>query len=82
MANSNTVFQKYALGAVLSDSNELDYDIILDSLNEGEIPEGVTVWYPFENEDTRNLVNLIEEYHDTFVVFADELAERRDKGEL
>lgn len=77
---ANNIFQKYALGAVLADSFELDYDIVLETLNEGELPEGVSVWYPFENEDKRNLANLIEEQHDIFQAFAEELSERRAEG--
>ena len=73
---ANNIYEKYALGAVLSDSNELDYGVVLDTLNEGELPEGVSVWYPFENEDTRSLANLIEEHHDIFKCFAEELAEQ------
>ena len=81
MVSLNTISEKYALGAVLSDSNEMDYNDILESLNEGKLPEGVSVWYPFENEDLLNLANLIEEYHDIFQAFIEELDERRARGE-
>ena len=81
MVSLNTISEKYALGAVLSDSNEMDYNDILEALNEGKLPEGVSVWYPFENEDLLNLANLIEEYHDIFQAFIEELDERRARGE-
>ena len=81
MSILNTISEKYALGAVLSDSNEMDYEDVLDSLERGVLPEGVIVYAPFENEDLRNLANLIEENHDIFRAFIEELDERRARGE-
>lgn len=78
---ANNIYQKYALGAVLADSNELDYDDVLESFEQGECPEGVSIWHPFENHDYYELAQLIEEQHDIFRAFAEELDERRARGE-
>lgn len=74
---TNNIFEQYALGSVLSDSAELGYDEIMESLQNGEIPEDVIVWAPFEYEDTRALAERIEEFHDIFKAFAEDLEERR-----
>lgn len=78
---ANNIFQKYALGAVLADSNEHDYDELLESFEQGECPDGVSIWAPFENHDYYELASLIEEQHDIFKAFAEELDERRGRGE-
>lgn len=77
---ANNIFQKYALGAVLSDSNEHDYDDVLEAFENGECPEGVSIWSPFENYDYYELAQLIEEQHDIFKCFTEELDERRAEG--
>ena len=77
---ANNIFQKYALGAVLADSNEHNYDELLESLENGEVPEGVSIWSPFENYEYHELASLIEEQHDIFKCFAEELDERREEG--
>lgn len=78
---ANNIFQKYALGAVLADSNEHDYEELLESFEQGECPDGVSIWQPFENHDYYELAQLIEEQHDIFRAFAEELDERRARGE-
>ena len=78
---ANNIYQKYALGAVLSDSNEMDYDDVLESLDNDTIPEGIIVWEPFENYYPDRLAELLEEHHDIFRAFAEELDERRARGE-
>lgn len=77
---ANNIFEKYALGAVLSDSNEMSYEDVTESLEKGIIPEGVIVWEPFENDYPERILELIEEHHDIFKAFADELDERRAEG--
>ena len=77
---ANNIFQKYALGAVLADSNEHDYEELLESFENGECPDGVSIWAPFENYDYYELAQLIEEQHDIFKAFAEELDERRADG--
>lgn len=81
MSILNTISEKYALGAVLSDSNEMDYNDVLESLDKGTIPEGVVVWEPFENYYPDRLAELLEEHHDIFQAFIEELDERRARGE-
>lgn len=77
---ANNIYQKYALGAVLADSNELDYDTVLEAFENGECPDGVSIWHPFENHEYYELAELIEEQHDIFRAFAEELDERRAEG--
>lgn len=74
---ANNIFQEYALGSILSDSAELDYDTIMESLENGVVPDDVIVWQPFEYEDPRILANRLEDFHDMFITFAEELEERR-----
>ena len=81
MISLNTISEKYALGAVLSDSNEMDYNEVFESLDKGVMPEGVIVWEPFENYSTDRIAELIEEYQDIFTCFIAELDERRARGE-
>jgi hypothetical protein len=77
---TNNIFEEYALGSVLSDSAEMSYNDVMEALESGNIPEDVIVWAPFEYEDPRALASRIEEYHDIFKTFAEELDERRAKG--
>lgn len=77
---ANNIHQKYALGAVLSDSNELDYGDVIEAFENGECPDGVSVWAPFENYEYYELAQLIEEQHDIFLAFTEELDERRAEG--
>ena len=77
---ANNIFQEYALGSILSDSAELEYDTIMESLENGVIPDDVIVWAPFEYEDPRILANRLEDFHDMFITFAEELEERRAQG--
>lgn len=77
---ANNIYEEYALGSVLSDSAGLDYDVVVDSLRNGDMPDEVIVWQPFEYEDMRGLAERIEEYHDIFKTFAEELDERRAQG--
>lgn len=81
MVSLNTICEKYALGAVFSDSNEMDYSDLLESLDKGVIPEGVIVWEPFENYYPDRIAELVEEHHDIFKCFIEELDERRARGE-
>lgn len=76
----NTIFEKYALGAILSDSNGHRYDFIMENFELGEIPNGVVVYAPFEDLQPEELANLIEEERDIFRAFAQELDERRASG--
>lgn len=81
MVSLNTICEKYALGAVLADSNEMDYSDIMEALEAGEIPEGVSIWAPFEHYQYYELAELISEQHDIFQAFIEELDERRARGE-
>lgn len=72
---TNTIFEKYGLGAVLSTSNGLDFDVIVEALYNRELPDGVLVWQPFEEWDLVDVAGLIEDSRDIFKAFADELAE-------
>lgn len=66
------VLNKYAIGAYLADSNEHDYDTIVGALEGGEIPEGVSIWQPFENHEYYELAELISEQRDILKCFAED----------
>ena len=70
---SNTLVDQYALGTILTDSAELDYDYIVDQLEKNEIPEGVIVWQPFENYDPRYLASILEDVRDGYRCFAEDI---------
>ena len=74
---TNNIFEEYALGSILSDSAEMSYEDVMESLQNGEVPEDIIVWEPFEYEDPRALANRLEDFHDMFKTFAEELEERR-----
>lgn len=70
---SNTLVDQYALGTILTDSAELDYDYIISKLEEGEIPEDVIVWEPFELYDPKYLASILEDVRDGYRCFAEDI---------
>lgn len=73
---SNDIYQKYALGAVLSEYGDLTFPEIMADLEEGVIPEAVIVYEPFENFPAESLANLLEEQELIFLTFHKELREK------
>jgi len=71
----NTIFEKYAMGNILTDSNGMDYDELLDTLEYGGFPDGVSVYEPFENYEPETIARYIVETHDWLKAFAEELGE-------
>lgn len=69
------LIKKYAIGAVLSDSNGHSFETIVEAFSEGECPDGVTIWAPFEHWEYSAMAELIEEQYDIFTNFANELKE-------
>ena len=67
--------KEYAIGAVFSDTNEMGYTALVEQLEQGNIPEDVIIWAPYENLDPQELVEQIEEQYNIFEIFAERLTE-------
>ena len=70
---SNTLVDQYALDTILTDSAELDYDYIISKLEEGEIPEDVIVWQPFESYDPKYLASILDDVREGYRCFAEDI---------
>jgi hypothetical protein len=66
---------EYAIGAVLSDSNEMSYTAFAEALEQDNIPEEVIVYQPYENLDPQELLEAMEEQYSIFEIFAERLIE-------
>lgn len=69
------LIKEYAIGAVLSDSNEMSYTDFAEELAQDNIPEEVIVYQPYENLDPQELLEVMEEQYDIFETFAERLIE-------
>ena len=70
---TNTLVDQYALGTILTDSAELQYDYLISKLEEGEIPEGVIVWEPFENYPPQHLASVLDDVREAYRCFAEDI---------
>lgn len=66
---------EYAMGAVLSDSNEMGYTAFAEALEQDNIPESVVVYQPYEHLDAQELLEAMEEHYSVFETFAEQLME-------
>ena len=69
------LIKKYAIGAVFHDTDNLGFDFIMEKLEEGEIPDEVLVWTPYESLNASQLAERVEEQFDIFATFAVRLSE-------
>lgn len=69
------LIKEYAIGAVLSDSNEMGYTAFAEELGQDNIPEDVIVYQPYENLDPQELLEVMEEQYSVFETFAEQLLE-------
>lgn len=67
-----------AVETVLSDLGDLLPEEILNRLDDGEIPDEIVIWYPFEECDARTIADHIR----TFARQFERFAERVREGEL
>ena len=70
------LIKEYAMGAVLSDSNEMGYTAFAEELEQDNIPEAVIVYKPYEHLDAQELLEAMEEHYDIFETFAEQLMEK------
>lgn len=66
--------KEYALGVVLSDDAGLDYDEVLDTLENDNNP--YLIWEPFENNPPSQVAAIIEDFEAVFRQFEKEVLER------
>lgn len=69
------LIKEYAIGAVLSDSNEIGYTAFAEELGQDNIPEEVIVYQPYENLNPSELLEVMEEQYSVFEMFAERLME-------
>ena len=69
------IVKEYAIGAVLSDSNEMGYTAFAEELEQDNIPEDVIVYQPYEHLNPSELLEVMEEQYDIFETFAEQLIE-------
>ena len=62
-----------AVNTALSDLGDLSPEEIVEKLNEGEIPDEISIWSPFEYYDAANLLEVIDGFRAQFERFATEL---------
>lgn len=67
------LIKEYAIGAVFSDTAEKSYTALVEELEQGNIPEEVLVWQPFETLDPQALLEQVEEQYNIFEHFAERL---------
>jgi hypothetical protein len=77
MLNLNQIelIKEYAMGAVLSDSAEMNYTAFAEELEQDNIPEEVIVYQPYENYAPQELLDAMEEQYDIFLTFAEQIVE-------
>lgn len=68
--NLNQLAWEEAVATALADLGGLTADEILEKLEEGEIPEEVAVWEPFEYYDASRLLDVISDFQGQFARFA------------
>jgi hypothetical protein len=71
------LIKEYAIGAVLSDSNDIGYTAFAEELEQDNIPEEVIVYQPYEHLSPQELLEAMEEQYDIFETFAEQLMEKR-----
>lgn len=69
------LIKEYAIGAVLSDSNEMSYTAFAEELEQDNIPEDVIVYQLYENLNPPQLLEAMEEHYNVFEMFAERLME-------
>ena len=69
------IVKEYAIGAVLSDSNEMGYTAFAEELEQDNIPEDVVVHKFYEHMNPSELLEAMEEQYGVFETFAEQLIE-------
>lgn len=70
------LIKEFAVGYVFSYTAGMGHAALVEELEEGNIPEGVVVWEPFEDLNSWELVEHIEEQYSIFEVFSERLMGR------
>ena len=69
------LIKEFAVGAVLSDTAEMNYTALAEELEQDNIPEEVIVCGLYENLNPQELLEVLEEHYDVFEMFAEKLME-------
>jgi len=80
--NKRALIKKYAIGAIFTDTAELGFDFIMEKLEEGEIPDEVIVFAPYERLGATDLADMVEDQMDIFATFAEQLSELEDEDPI
>lgn len=70
-----------AVETMFSNLGNLTAGEILSKLEEGELPEEISVWYPFEDYDPKTLAKLVEGFASQFERFAERVKEIEEAEE-
>ena len=67
------LIKEFAVGAVLSDTAEMNYTALAEELDQDNIPEEVIVCGLYENLDPQELLEVLEEHYDVFEMLAEKI---------
>lgn len=64
------IAEDFAIHTLCADTGGYTYADLLDALDQGILPDGVSIWQPFEYHEPQMLAEVLENFHDTFTHFA------------
>jgi len=67
------LIKEYAIGAVFSDTAEMNYTALAEELDQDNIPEEVIVCGLYETLDPQELLEVLEEHYDVFEMLAEKI---------
>ena len=67
--------EEQAIGMVLSSTGDWSYDDIVDAFQNGECPDGVSLWEPFEHWEYYAMAEQIEDNYRVLMNFAKRVKE-------
>ncbi len=73
--SQNQIAGEFAIGICFSGTAGLSYDDIMGALEDGEFPEGVEVWEPFEGQSAVNLSETLFDMKRVLSTYGEKLLE-------
>lgn len=71
--NKGILASNYAIDFYTSDLGGLTHEEFYEALSDGEIPDEVSIWSPFENSDAGDLLELIDNLANYLIHFSETL---------
>jgi hypothetical protein len=69
LADAERLAEQLAMAQYLSDWGDSTYDEVVESMNNGVIPDDVYVWEVIENEAPEVVISMIEGLRNEFLYF-------------